>query len=90
MTQRKTIRFAPPCEPRPGLVEEYRSGTGKVIKVGDTVWQDGHSKTYYKVTEIREVNGTTEVTCYGGKRNLAKTRTFLVETLHRKLQKGET
>lgn len=75
---------APSQKERPGTpLEEWRSGTGRVIRTGDHVYRGSSDSTLYLVKEIREFgDGRVEVSCFGGKPNHEAWRTFLVDDLH--------
>lgn len=73
----------------PPDTSEWRSGTGKVIRVGDTVRVDPKATrsnvrgSYrFRVKEIRQHGDTVEITVFGGRPNREQFHTFVPEILH--------
>lgn len=81
MIQRRT-NAVPNATPSGTLLEEWRSGTGKVIRQDDLVTK-GSSAILYRVKGLREFPDRVEVTVVvaSGKRK-GTWRTFLVDDLH--------
>lgn len=63
-------------------IPEYHSGTGKVIRPGDTVRIDGKGATY-AVEKLVEEHGETTVHCYGGRPNRERYRVVHVDRVSR-------
>lgn len=85
MARLKSVTVSAPLTPLPGALDEWRSGTGKIIRVGDVIYVDGHPSIDYKVKGIRETSAGVEVTAFGGPAGHGKFRTFLAGSVHRRL-----
>lgn len=72
----------------PVTLEEYRSGTGKVLRPGDLIRVDA-SKARYKILAIRQLDdGTIEVDTNGGRPGYIRSQTWPVDRVT-KVRKGE-
>lgn len=69
----------------PDEIPEYRSGTGKVIAVGDRIRVDRKGPTYV-VKKLTENGNGVEAHCWGGKPNHERFRTFLIQRCSRVLK----
>ncbi len=67
-------------------IPDWRSGTGKVIAVGDTVRVDG-KQAEYRVKKLVAVGTDIEVHCFGGKN--PRFRVFLASRCSRVLHPKE-
>jgi hypothetical protein len=66
-------------------IDSWRSGTGRVIQVGDLVYRGTSASKLYRVKSMRQHPDRVEVTVVHANGNRKGTwRTFLVEDLHQK------
>lgn len=66
----------------PKSIDVWRSGTGKVLQVGDIVYRDHHPSVLFKVKAIKEFPDRVEVDVWGGKPGRKAHHTYPAETLH--------
>lgn len=57
-------------------LKEWRSGTGKVVAVGDLVRVDDSSARYRVTAMTEKGDGSVEVSAYGGRPGFLKSRVF--------------